>query len=77
MGIDSNNTEANWAKTLLSSDISYVLKIYDLIEQILDPCSIITDHVDSTDNLHIVKESIITQTVAIYLSLVSYVWSCL
>ena len=77
MGIDSNNTEVNWVKTLLSSDISYVLKIYDLIEQILDPCLIITDHIDSTDNLHIVQESIITQTVAIYLSLVSYVWSCL
>ena len=44
--------------------------IYDLIEQILDPCGFITSEMESTDDLYTVADSIITQNVAIYHSYV-------
>ena len=66
LSILDNNDE--WARSLLSSDISYVLMVYDLLQQTLDPCSFILDEIESIDNLENVADSIITQTVAIYYS---------
>ena len=53
---------------LLSLDISYILMIYDLLSQILDPCLFITNEISSVEQLYTVAQSIITQNVAIYYS---------
>ena len=62
--------EANWAKNLFSSDTAVILTIYDLIKQVLDPCSFITTRIKSVEDLYNTEQSIVTQTVAVYLSLV-------
>ena len=64
----SDNNINNWAYNVLSNDISYVLIIYDLLLQILDPCLYITDNINSIEQLYNIPQSIITQSVAIYYS---------
>ena len=58
----------DWAEESLSSDISNMLSIYDLILQIVDPCEFITSQLDSTANLYTLPDSVITQNIAVYYS---------
>ena len=70
--IDNMNEEdeVSWAQNLLSSDISYVVMIYELVENVLDPCSFVTTAVSTVEKLYNVPQSIITQQVSIFFSLV-------
>ena len=54
-------------ETLLSFDTPHIVMIYDLISQILDPCVFVKE-IDSVEALYTETESIIQQTVLIYLS---------
>ena len=56
----------DWAYDLLASDISYTTMIYDLITQILDPCSYIANQVEFIQELQNAPHSVITQVVGVY-----------
>lgn len=57
---------SDWAYDLLSSDLSNVIMIYDLVSQMLDPCSYIENEIEFIEELYNSPYSIITQTVGIY-----------
>ena len=63
-----NNGSKEWAQNLLTSHIAYVRMIYDLLEQILDPCTLLKNRIGNVETLYNRPESIITQKVAVYLS---------
>ena len=63
---NNDDGDMNWAYNILSSDLSCVYYIYDLLLQILDPCLFITNEIDEIQQLYNSPESIITQNVAIY-----------